>query len=56
MAGATKAAAAEKLDRFAELLSLDLPIPVIADRMCIPSGSAYVLLGQLRAKYGWQSA
>jgi len=47
---------AAKMDKFAELLSLDLPIPVIADRMCIPSGSAYVLLGQLRAKYGWQSA
>jgi hypothetical protein len=44
-----------KLDRFAELLSLDLEIPLIARRMGIGKGHAYNLLAALRAKFGWQA-
>jgi hypothetical protein len=44
-----------KLDRFAELLSLDLEIPQICERMGIGKGHAYNLLAALRAKFGWQA-
>ena len=44
-----------RLDRFAELLSLDIPIPDICIRMGIPRGSGYAHIQQLRAKYGWQA-
>lgn len=45
----------ERLDHFAELLSLDLEIPVIAQRMGIRLGAAHNLLATLRAKYGRQA-
>lgn len=45
----------EKLDRFAELLSLDLPIPVIRERMGISIGGAHRLMQCLRDKYGDQA-
>lgn len=44
-----------KLDRFAELMSLDIPIPQICERMGIPRGSAYRLLMDLRRRLGWQA-
>lgn len=44
-----------KLDRFAELLSLDIPIPQICERMGIPKGSAYRLTMDLRRRLGWQA-
>jgi hypothetical protein len=44
-----------KLDRFAELLSLDIPIPDIRQRMGLTKGNAYKLIADLRAKYGWQA-
>jgi hypothetical protein len=44
-----------KLDRFAELLSLDIPMPTIAERLGIGRGAAHHLLAELRAKYGWQA-
>ena len=46
---------AAQLDRFAELLSLDLKTPEIAERMGIRRPRASQLLGKLRAKYGWQA-
>jgi DNA-binding transcriptional regulator LsrR (DeoR family) len=46
---------AAQLDRFAELLSLDLKTPEIAERMGIARTRASQLLGKLRAKYGWQA-
>ena len=49
------AAAAERLDRFAELVSLDIPIPQIAERMGIGKGAAYAIMMKLRAKYGSQA-
>jgi hypothetical protein len=49
------AAASERLDRFAELLSLDIPIARIAERMGIHTTAAHGLMAQLRAKYGWQA-
>lgn len=45
----------ERLDRFAELLSQDLPMRVIAERMGIGKGAAYAMLCKLRDKYGWQA-
>lgn len=48
-------AAAETLDRFAELLSLGLETPEIAERMGVPRVRASQLLGKLRTKYGWQA-
>lgn len=45
-----------KLDRFAELLSLDIEMPMIAQRMGLGRGAAHALLAKLRAKYGWQAA
>lgn len=50
------AVAAERLDRFAELVSLDLPIAVIALRMGIHKTAAHALMAQLRSKYGWKAA
>lgn len=46
---------AAKLDRFCELLSLDIPIPIIRERMGIPKGSAYRMMMDLRRKLGWQA-
>ena len=42
-------------DKFAELLSLDIPIPTIAYRMGIGKGVAFALMKKLRQKYGWQA-
>jgi hypothetical protein len=47
--------AAERMDRFAELLSQDIPIPVICQRMGIGKGAGYALMMKLRDKYGWQA-
>lgn len=44
-----------RLDRFADLLSLDIPIPDICQRMGLGKGHAYNLLAILRDKYGWQA-
>ena len=44
-----------KLDHFAELLSLDLSIPIIRQRMGISIGGAHRLMTVLRDKYGWQA-
>jgi DNA-binding transcriptional regulator LsrR (DeoR family) len=45
----------ERMDRFAELLSLDLNTAQIAERMGIPRTAASQLLGKLRRKYGNQA-
>jgi hypothetical protein len=45
-----------KLDHFAELLSLDIPVWLIGQRMGLSRGNAYKLVADLRAKYGWQAA
>jgi hypothetical protein len=47
--------ATARLDRFAELLSLDIPIPQICERMGIGKGSGFALMMKLREKYGWQA-
>ena len=52
MARADRTPVAERLDRFAELLSLDIPVPDIAERMCIGKGAAYALKMKLEALYG----
>lgn len=46
---------AARLDRFAELLSLDVPMPQIAQRLGASRGGAHRMLGELRRKYGWQA-
>jgi hypothetical protein len=46
---------ADRLDRFAELLSLDIPIREIAERMGIRPARASQLLIELRKKLGWQA-
>jgi hypothetical protein len=46
----------ERLDLFAEMLSLDIEIPLIRERLGLSKGGAYSLLAKLRAKYGWQAA
>lgn len=46
----------EQMDRFAELLSLDLSTAQIAERMGIRRTRASQMLGELRRKYGWQAA
>jgi len=46
---------AATLDRFAELLSLDLATPEIAERMGIRRTRASQLLGKLKAKFGEQA-
>lgn len=40
------------LDDFAELLSNDLPLPEIANRLDITQGTACVLLSRLCAEFG----
>lgn len=45
-----------KLDRFAELLSLDIPVYIIGQRMGLSRGNAHKLMADLRAKYGRQAA
>jgi hypothetical protein len=52
MARADKADPAERLDRFAELMSQDIPVPQIAERMGIGKGAAYVLKLKLERMYG----
>lgn len=49
------AASAAQMDRFAELLSMDLDTAQIAERMGIRRPRASQLLGKLRGKYGWQA-
>lgn len=46
----------ERLDRFAELLSQDIPVPVICQRMGIGKGAGYALLMKIRRRLGWQAA
>lgn len=45
----------ERLDRFAELLSLDIAIPDICRRMGIGKGAGYALMMKLRERLGWQA-
>lgn len=46
---------AAKMDRFAELVSLNLPLTAVAERLCITKGAACRMMCELRAKYGWQA-
>lgn len=41
-----------RLNRFAELISQDLPIPIICERMGIGKGVAHALMMKLRNMYG----
>jgi hypothetical protein len=43
------------LDEFAELLSRDIPLPEIAERMAITGGTACVLLETIRGRLGAQA-
>ena len=43
------------IDRFAELLSQDLPIPVIKERLGLRGGSAHTYLHKIRKGLGWQA-
>lgn len=45
----------QRLDRFAELLSSDIPIPQIAERMGIGRGTAHDLLKKIRDELGDQA-
>jgi hypothetical protein len=45
----------ERLDKFAELVSRDIPIPEICQRMSIGKGAGYALMGKLRSMYGEQN-
>jgi hypothetical protein len=45
----------QRLDRFAELLSLDLSTTDIADRMSIRKQLAQKYLTELRREFGWQA-
>lgn len=42
-------------ERFAELLSQDLPIPVIRERMGLSNGRAQQIMRAIRAELGWQA-
>lgn len=44
-----------QLERFAELLSQDLPIPVIRERMSLSNGRAQAIMMTIRAELGWQA-
>lgn len=44
-----------RLDQFAELLSRDIPIPAICQRMGIGRGAGYALLTKLRTRLGVQA-
>lgn len=44
-----------KLDRFADLLSRDIPIPRIAESMSIGRGAAHILLRIIRDRLGPQA-
>jgi DNA-binding transcriptional regulator LsrR (DeoR family) len=46
---------AERMDHFAELLSLDLTTAEIAERMGIKRTRATQMLAELKRKYGWQA-
>lgn len=48
------AAQVMRLNRFAELVSQDLPISVICERMGIGKGPAHALMRKLRNMYGEQ--
>jgi len=50
-----RAAKADQLDRFTELLSLDLPLSVIAERMGIRRPRASQLLMEVRKRLGPQA-
>jgi hypothetical protein len=54
-ARADHASPEETLDRFAELLSLDLSLTTIAERMNMRRTRATQLLMKLRARLGWQA-
>jgi hypothetical protein len=43
------------LDEFAELLSRDIPLPEIAERMTITGGTACVMLETIRERLGGQA-
>jgi hypothetical protein len=49
------AAARVQLDRFAELLSQDIPLLAIRERMGLTNGRAQQLMLKLRADLGWQA-
>jgi DNA-binding IclR family transcriptional regulator len=52
MARADRIDAAARLDHFAELLSQDIPVPQIAERLGIGKGAAYALKMKLERMYG----
>lgn len=45
----------ETLDRFAELLSLDLPMDTIRQRLGLTKSNSSALLQKLRKQLGWQA-
>ena len=44
-----------KLDKFAELLSLDLDMLTIRERMGLTNGRAQAMMCQIRSELGWQA-
>lgn len=45
----------DRFDHFAELLSLDIPMPEIGRRLGMTRGGTGNMLRKLRDKYGWQA-
>lgn len=46
---------AAQFEKFAELLSLDIPQKDIARRLGVTKGCTCAMMRQLREKYGWQA-
>lgn len=46
---------AERLNHFAELLSREIPVRQICERMGVRKGQGYRWLGEIRAGLGWQA-
>lgn len=44
-----------QLERFAELLSQDLPITVIRERLGLSNGRAQVIMMTIKSELGWQA-
>ena len=53
--GPTQAQLARSLDQFAELLSNDMPLPLIAREMQVTEGTCCCLLRMLKEEFGEQA-
>jgi hypothetical protein len=46
---------AERFEHFCELLSLDISLPQIRERLGVTKGCTGAMMRKLRNKYGWQA-